>query len=213
MYKLYGFPVSDYFNMAKLALLEKGIEFEEVIMRPSQDADYLDKSPKGKVPCLETADGPMCETNVILDYLDEVSPLPALYPDDPSQKAKIKEIMKSTELYLELVARQLFPGAFFGEQVSDDLKSDIQSKLSKGTTALNKLLKFAPYAGGADMTYADIVLYYTVTLCNLATQKVLGLNLEDKIPGMDDWLTLMNSRDSVQKVNVDRDTALKAMAG
>jgi glutathione S-transferase len=213
MYKLYGFPVSNYFNMVKLALLEKGLEFEEVFTRPSQEADYLEKSPMGKVPCLETSDGPLCETNVILDFLEETVPRPAFYPLDPYQKAKTRELMKATELYVELVARLLLAGVFFGETLSDELKNDVRAKLEKGTAALNKLLRFAPYASGAEMTNADFMLYYTVALGNMLTQQALGINLEDEIPGLADWIKLMDGRDTVQKINADRDEALKAMAG
>ena len=34
MLKLYGFAVSNYYNMVKLALLEKGVAFEEVPFFP-----------------------------------------------------------------------------------------------------------------------------------------------------------------------------------
>ena len=34
MLKLYGFSVSNYYNMVKLALLEKGLPFEEVLFYP-----------------------------------------------------------------------------------------------------------------------------------------------------------------------------------
>ena len=37
MLKLHGFTVSNYFNMVKMALIEKGIEFEFVESMPSQD--------------------------------------------------------------------------------------------------------------------------------------------------------------------------------
>ncbi|MDZ7683926.1 MAG: glutathione S-transferase N-terminal domain-containing protein [Gammaproteobacteria bacterium] len=57
MIKLYGFPISNYFNIVKIALIEKGVDFEFVDTRPSQDDDYLAKSPMGKVPCIETEDG------------------------------------------------------------------------------------------------------------------------------------------------------------
>lgn len=50
MLKLHGFSISNYYNMEKIALLEKGIEFEEVDTRPSQEDDYLSMSPMGKVP-------------------------------------------------------------------------------------------------------------------------------------------------------------------
>ena len=110
MYKLYGFPISNYYNMVKLALLEKGLEFEEVMTRPNQEATYLAKSPMGKIPCLEVGEGPISETNVILDYLEDISGGTPLHPADPFQKAKVRELMKSTELYLELVARRLLGG-------------------------------------------------------------------------------------------------------
>ena len=213
MFKLYGFPISNYYNMVKLALLEKGLEFEEVITRPSQEDDYLARSPMGKIPCLEVDEGPLIETGVILDFLEDVSSDISFYPADPYQRAKVKELMKSTELYLELVARRLLGGVFFGETLSEELKSEVTDQLDKGTKALNKLLKFAPYAAGQDLTYADIVLYYTVTLGNTLTQQGLGVNLEDKMPGLTTWLELMGQNTLVQKVNADRDEAFKAMAG
>lgn len=48
MIKLYGFPISNYYNMVKMTLLEKGMAFEEVMVRPSQEADYLSCSPTGE---------------------------------------------------------------------------------------------------------------------------------------------------------------------
>ncbi|MGR8947427.1 MAG: glutathione S-transferase N-terminal domain-containing protein, partial [Gammaproteobacteria bacterium] len=62
MIKLYGFPVSNYYNMVKFAMLEKGVDFEEVSVMPSQEAEYLAKSPMGKVPCIETSDGFISES-------------------------------------------------------------------------------------------------------------------------------------------------------
>ncbi len=38
MLKLYGFSVSNYYNMVKLALLEKGLPFEEVPFYAGQTA-------------------------------------------------------------------------------------------------------------------------------------------------------------------------------
>jgi glutathione S-transferase len=66
MLTLYGFDVSNYFNMIKLALSIKGLEYETVTVYPNQSEDYLTKSPMGKVPALETDQGILTETNVIL---------------------------------------------------------------------------------------------------------------------------------------------------
>jgi glutathione S-transferase len=170
MLKLYGFPVSNYYNMVKLALLEKGFEFEEVIMRPSQESDYLAKSPMGKVPCLEAAEGFLSETNVILDFLEDISPGVPFYPENHFARAKVRELMKSIELYLELVARQLYRGVFFGETLSEELKNKVKPELEKGLTALKRLLVFSPYAAGDNLTYADLMLYYTANLAGMAAK-------------------------------------------
>lgn len=52
--KLCGFPSSNYYNKVKLAMLEKVIPHEEIRIGPSQDEDFLRKSPMGKIPFLES---------------------------------------------------------------------------------------------------------------------------------------------------------------
>jgi len=165
----------------------------------------------GKIPCLEVAEGFITETNVILEFIEDSSSDHPLLPADSFQRAKVRELMKSAELYLELVARQLFGGVFFGAPLSDELKQSVGAQLDKGVAALNKLLKFKPYAAGTELTYADIVLYYAATLGGMAVERALGRKLADEIPGLAAWLALMDRNAAVQKANRDRDAALKAM--
>ena len=211
MFKLYGFPVSNYYNMVKLTLLEKGFEFEEIIAMPSQENDFLSKSPMGKIPCLEVKEGPLSETSVIFDFLEDLSPDVPLYPEDPYQRAKVRELSKMIELYLELVVRQIYGVVLFGAPVDEALNAKVNEQLDKGVASLNRVLIFSPFAAGEVMTYADFMLYYTVTLCNMATQKILGRDLCDDLPGLKAWLNVMDSNPLVQKVNADRDEALKKM--
>lgn len=211
MFKLYGFPVSNYYNMVKLTLLEKGFEFEEVMTRPSQEDDFLNISPMGKIPCLEVKEGPLSETNVIFDFLEDLSSDVPLYPTDTYQRAKVRELTKSIELYLELVTRQLLGAVFFGAPADEQLNEKVNAELDKGVAALNRILIFSPFAAGEVMTYADFMLYYTVTLGNMATKKALDRDLCDELPGLTAWLTMMEGNPLVKKVNADRDAALKAM--
>ncbi len=54
MLKICGFRISNYHNKVLIALLEKGVPYEEDSgVRPSQKDEYLAKSPMGKVPYLE----------------------------------------------------------------------------------------------------------------------------------------------------------------
>ena len=123
MLKLCGFHLSNYHNKVRLALLEKGIAFEEdANCRPSQKDDWLSRSPLGKVPIIETEAGSLAESQVICDYLEDAYPQTPLYPKDPLAKARVRELITVIELHLELVARRLYGEVFFGGQVSDETK-------------------------------------------------------------------------------------------
>lgn len=50
MIKLHGFPASNYFNMVKLALIEKGADYEDVRIYTGQSEDMLTKRAIVKVP-------------------------------------------------------------------------------------------------------------------------------------------------------------------
>ncbi len=61
MLTLCGFPVSNYYNKVKLALLEKGVPFtEETVMTKSTDEAVLAASPLAKIPFLRTPQGDLC---------------------------------------------------------------------------------------------------------------------------------------------------------
>jgi glutathione S-transferase len=58
MLKLCGFHISNYHNKVRIALLEKGVPFEEdANCKPSQAEEFLVRSPVGKVPFLELDGG------------------------------------------------------------------------------------------------------------------------------------------------------------
>ncbi len=109
MLKLCGFHISNYHNKVRLALLEKGLPFEEESCSPSQHEGFLARSPMGKVPFLELGDGRrLFESEVIAEYLEDAFPQKPLLPKDPFQRAKVRELVTLMELHLELVARRLY---------------------------------------------------------------------------------------------------------
>src|SRR5476651_2869545 len=83
MLKLYGFAASNYFNMVKLVLLEKQLPFEIIPFHGCQNPEILAVSARGKVPVLGTRHGFLSETDVILNYIEESQPGPALLTSDP----------------------------------------------------------------------------------------------------------------------------------
>ena len=120
MLTLCGFGASNYHNKVKLVLLEKGIAFEEDLKWVGQ-AD-MDASPLGKIPYLKTAEGSLCESAVMVEYLEQKYTAHPLMPQDPFAAAKVRELNLFLDLHLELVARELYAEAFFGGKVSDVVK-------------------------------------------------------------------------------------------
>ena len=122
MLKLCGFPISNYYNKVRIALLEKGVAHEaDPGCRPSQEDAFLARSPIGKVPFLELDGGRrLSESQVICDYLEDAYPQKPLYPRDPFERAKVRELDVYLELHLELVVRRLYPSVFFGKPGKPD---------------------------------------------------------------------------------------------
>ena len=204
MLKLYGFTVSNYFNMVKMALLEKGIDFEFVDTKPTQEGDYLAKSPMGKVPCLETSEGFISETDVIFDYLEDLGQGQALMPASAYEKAKVRELIKQLELYVELPARTCFAEAFFGGTVSEETKDKARASLKKGVECIKRTGKFSPYIAGDTFTYADIMFMYSVSLAGACAKRVLGMDLLEDLPEAKALSELLASRASAQKIAADQ---------
>lgn len=204
MLKLYGFPLSNYYNMVKMALLEKDIPFTEVKTKPSQDAEYLRKSPMGKVPCLETEHGFLSETDVIFDYLEEAYPAPAFLPADPYARAKVRELIKEIELYIELPARTCYAEAYFGGTVSDEVKEKARTNLQKGLACLQRNGKFSPYVAGEQFTYADMIFLYTLGIAASCTKRVLNFSLLDGFSAVKPLLESLSQRPSAIKIAADQ---------
>jgi glutathione S-transferase len=192
-----GFATSNYYNKVKLALLEKEIPFAEELAMPSQDPAFLDVSPRGKVPYLKVGGRTLCESQVIVEYLEDAYPAHPLYPADPLERARCRELIQILELHVELVARRLFPSALFGLPLADGLKDQVAADLKLGIGALKRRLHFAPYACGAHLTYADAAAVFHLPLASLAIKKTYGEDRLAEIPGIPEYLALMQTRPHV----------------
>jgi len=170
MLKLCGFAASNYYNKVKIALLEKDVAFEEVLIWADRSPALLEKSPLGKIPYMETDQGVMCESAVMLEYIESAYPQKPLLPADPFAAAKVRELIVYMELHLELVARELYPQTFFGGTVSEEIKVRTQKLLKRGAKAFGNLAKFGPYIAGDEFTLADCVAAVHLPLVSLATQ-------------------------------------------
>ena len=211
MITLCGFPVSNYYNKAKMAMLEKNVPFtEETVMTKSTDESVLNASPLAKIPFIKTAQGGLCESQAILDFLESAHPTPALVPADPFARGKVSELNTFIDWHLEIAARQLYGQAFFGGAVlADDVKASIRAQLEKNIAGFKRLAKFSPYLAGDTFTQADISGFVSLPLVGRATKIIYGedLLLAGGVNYLD-WMKTVGERPSAVKVMADRKASL-----
>ncbi|MBC3420892.1 MULTISPECIES: glutathione S-transferase [unclassified Pseudomonas] len=208
MLKLYGFAVSNYYNMVKLALLEKGVPFEEVPFVSGQTPEVLAVSPRGKVPVLGTEHGFLSETNVILDYIEQTHPEHPLLPSDAFGQAKVRELLKEIELYIELPARTCYAEAFFGTAVEPLVKERARSELLAGFATLKRNGKFAPYVAGEKLTLADLMFCFSVDLACAVGKKVLGIDFLADFPQAAALLGKLREHPHMARIVADKEAAM-----
>ena len=211
MLTLAGFSVSNYHNKVKLALYEKGIAFDEQLNWASKDQETLCCSPLGKVPFLKTDQGALCESQVILEYLEDPFPENPLLPSDPWQRAKVRELIAFMELHLELVARRLYPQAFFGGKVSESLIERTRPELERNVAAFARLARFSPFVAGERFTLADCAAYVHLPLVSMTSRAIWGEDLMAGLP-VRDYLTRMRERPAVKRVDAERKANAELMA-
>ena len=210
MLKLYGFSVSNYYNMVKLALLEKGLPFEEVLFYPGPSPEALTISPRGKVPVLGVEQGFVNETAIILEYIEQSQKGMPLLPGDPFERAQVLALAKEIELYIELPGRMCYGEAFFGTPVPDAIKERTRSELLLGFASLARHGKFAPYVAGDSLSIADLYFLYSVPLAAAVGQKLFGLDLLAEMPKARALLERLGENPNVQRIAADKEAAMPA---
>ena len=86
---IHGVNASPFVRKVRVALLEKGIDYELIPVVPfGQTDEFKAISPLGKIPVLQDGDFILPDSSCIISYLEKTHPTPALYPADPKEMAR-----------------------------------------------------------------------------------------------------------------------------
>lgn len=206
--KLYGVGVSNYYNIVKLALLEKQLDFEEVWTPPAQTPEVLHHSPLGKIPFFQHQGQYISESQAILFYLEVYQPSPRLYPTSAPRAALAQQIHQFVDLYIDAPARRLLGMAFFGAPRDQPLIDQVEKELKHNMAALNSIISVSPYIAGEQLSHADLAAYMTFRLAQGVCEQLGCSDPLAQIPGIGVYMEQMEQRPSVQKVLADRAAAM-----
>ena len=181
MITLYDAPRCPYCARVRIVLAEKGVEVDVVEIDLSDRPAWLyEKNPKGRVPVLEEDGRPLPESAVIMEFLEERYPEPALLPADPADRAYVR---------LLIFRDKDFTDPYYAFRCGEDGAAE---QLDAALGAFDAVLATRPYLGGMEFGLADIA--YVPWF--LRARDMLGVEL-DGSPSVAAWLARLEERPSV----------------
>ncbi|XP_057777074.1 glutathione S-transferase U17-like isoform X2 [Salvia miltiorrhiza] len=204
--KLLGARQSPFVNRVVMALLMKSINYELVEMNPYLKPELLIKTNPvhKKIPVLLHGDRPICESLIIVQYIDEAwTNGPSILPTDPYDCA---------------IAR--FWAAFFDDKIreaeGEDAKELVLEKIFEAFVLLEEAFincsKGKAFFGGDSVGYLDIVVGSFVVYIRVA-EMMNGIKIldETKTPRLVGWAERLYSDSSLKDVLMDPQLLLEQL--
>ena len=199
---VYDHPLSPYGQKVKIALLEKGIDFQAVmpdaIGSGSTVGEFSDASPRGEVPALVDGDVTVFDSTIILEYIEDRWPDPSLLPTDPAQRARMRMLEDVMDTHFEAINWGLSEITNF-RRATGELAQTMMAKAADQTHRwfawLEQELGDAPWFNGEHFGWGDLSVVPYVN-------GSVGFDLApEKSSRLGQWLERANQRDSVQQCN------------
>jgi len=185
-----------YVQRAAIALGEKGVPFERVVIDLADKPQwFLDISPLGKVPLLRVqrpdgSEAVLFESNVICEYLEETQPGARLHPEDPLARAGHRAWMEFGSAIL---------GDLWGYETTQDAAVFEQKRLAliAKFERVEAALGAGPYFAGerfglVDAVFAPVFRYFEVF------DAISDSHIFDALPKVDAWRKALAARPSVR---------------
>ncbi|MGI3170051.1 glutathione S-transferase family protein [Pseudooceanicola sp. C21-150M6] len=169
MIHLWGFRLSVYVRIVRMALAERGLEYDWTEVNPFEPSEP-NPHPFGRVPVFDHDGMRLYETSAITLYIDRAFPGPTWQPDDPVKEARVQQVidMINSYGYWPMVRQVFAKGAYplaVGEPVetqevsaglaaSRPLLAELETLAASGTVLSGPLTR-------ADLHLAPMVDYFT----------------------------------------------------
>jgi glutathione S-transferase len=207
---LYSGPISLFARKAEIALGEKGLAFERIMVPFTQARGYQPKhpdvvraNPKAQVPVLVDGDLTLFDSTLIFEYLEDAYPDPPLLPSAPKDRARCRML----ELFADEILLPAIRPIMYRSVPPDPEKRAQQEEegrraevgLLEHYRALEARLGDAEYFCGV-FSVADIAVF----MCLLFSLRLKGPRL-DGHPKLAAWYARVGRRPAVAKVAADID--------
>ena len=207
MITLYSGPLSLFSRKVEIALNEKGLAFERIMVPFNQTTGYdprhpevLALNPKRQVPVLSDCGLVLYDSTVINEYLDEAYPEPKLMPDTPVERARCRlDELYNDEILFQalkpLMHRTAPPSPDRDRRIAQEADALIaEEDLLRHYDVLEQKLAGRQYFGGG-LSLADITLFMGMLFI-----RRLGGPSFDGYPGLAEWYARLKLRPAFAQV-------------
>jgi glutathione S-transferase len=197
---IYEHPLSPYAQKVKIALDEKGVPYETkmpaAIGTGLPDQDFLAANPRGEVPALIDGDVAIFDSTIILEYIEDKWPEPALLPKTPAARAQARTIEELMDTAFEPINWGMGEIRWF-KRAEGTRARELESRAMRQARGLyvwlERSLGSQEWFGGERFGWADVSV---VPYLNGATG--LGIGPQKESP-LGQWLARANERPSVTR--------------
>jgi glutathione S-transferase len=205
MLKLYDHPLSPYSQKVKIALLEKGLECEILVPNAfatgAADGEFASASPRGEVPLLihTVAVEEVCvyDSTVILEYLEDVWPTPAMLPAKPADRARVRMLEDVMDTHVEAIIWGLAEIKYFGRASgaeAEQINATAAQQIAQWYRWLDEQLGERTWFNGDNFGWGDLAVIPCVAN---AVNYGLVPEVSSRLAG---WLQRVNQVPSVSAV-------------
>lgn len=185
MLKLFDHPLSPYSQKVKIALLEKGVDCE--IVQPEAfgsgqvQGEFVRANPRGEVPALIHDDICVYDSTIILEYIEDFWPAPALLPTKPAERARVRMLEEVMDTHYEAVIWGLAEIKYFGRASGDQaaaITTLAGEQIAHWNHWLESQLDNRPWFNGNDFGWGDLaVVPCVINAANYGFSPPPGTNL------------------------------------
>jgi len=169
-----------------------GVDFETCeVDLANKSEEFLAASPTGKVPVIVVDGDSLYESNVVNQYLDEVTDKPKLMPEDPRRRAHAR-------IWMAFADTDIFPAVFVtsvGRErgYSEEQISEASERLKTALGNLEERLKGRDYLAD-EFSLADIA--HAGNFVRLRELEKRGEVSLDDHPNVAAWMDRIENRES-----------------
>ena len=196
--RLFSGPLSMFGAKAQIACLEKGLDVELTMVPFGMKELYSPKhpevlrvNPKRQVPVLIHGELEIFDSTQIFEYLEDLKPEPALWPEDVAARAQARLLEhKSDEVYFPSVIRLMG----LQDKPQDPAATAARESATAYYEEMEQLLGDGEYLAGA-YSYADIAFY----MAQIFGAR-MGAPMSARTPKLRRWRDRMIARPAVKQV-------------